>query len=165
MKKQRNYALRCMLCTAICISKTIGATGQTPGEQPDTTRKSKLDINIITVPFKIRPAVKGFPVQLNTNFSTALYIGKRKDILKIGYSYGILLGIGAVAMNPHVTQQKITEEYDGFVSSLGLAGLYDTRRFNLGLAAGLDHLIDKNRSKWIYQHKVWLGVLFGIHLN
>lgn len=163
MKKQ-NYILVCVLCLSIFVSISFGLSAQIRTKKTDSI-ENNLDINIITIPFKIRPSAEGFPMQLNTNFSTALYLGKRKEMLKSGYGYGILIGIGAVTMNPDVTKQKITEEYDGFVSSLGLAGLYDAGRFNLGLAAGIDHLMDNNRQKWIYQHKIWIGVLFGINLN
>lgn len=165
MKVQRNYMLTGFLCVFFCLLKIRMVTAQTTPGHTDTIGKAKFDINIMTIPFKIRPAVKGFPLQLNTSFSTALYLGKRKDRLKMGYGYGILLGMGAVAMNPYVTRQKITDEYDGFVTSAGLAGLYDTKGFNLGLAMGFDHLMDSNRENWIYQHKIWLGLFFGIHLN
>lgn len=37
------------------------------------------DIDVLTVPFKIRPAVSGFPEQLNANFDAALYFGRRRD--------------------------------------------------------------------------------------
>ena len=139
------------------------------------------DIDVLTVPFKVRPAVGNFPEQLNANFSAALYLGRRRDSYSIktdgaknskrlsisgtGYGYGGFIGIGGVTMNPFVTNQMIDYEYDGFVLSGGLAGIYDAKKFNLGLALGADYLVDKNRNKWIYQGKPWLGILFGINLN
>lgn len=139
------------------------------------------DIDVLTVPFKIRPAVKGFPEQLNANFDAALYLGRRLDsytientrkgkskktrISGIGYGYGGFVGIGSVTMNPYVTNQRIDYEYDGFVLNGGIAGIFDAKKFNLGLAVGADFLVDKNRRNWIYQGKPWVGVLFGINLN
>lgn len=138
------------------------------------------DVDILTIPIKIRPAVKDFPGQLNADFSAALYFGYRKDSYRIqsftpevsklkikgaGYGYGAFIGIGAVAMNPFVSQHQIDYEYDGFVLNGGFAGIYDAKKFNLGLAIGIDHLTDKNRKNWIYQDKLWFGLLFGINLN
>jgi hypothetical protein len=139
------------------------------------------DIDVLTVPFKIRPSVSGFPQQLDANFDAALYIGRRRDnytiekatskraskprITGAGYGYGGFVGIGSVTMNPFVTQQTINYEYNGFVLNGGIAGIYDARRFNIGLAIGADFLMDKNKNNWIYQGKPWIGVLFGINLN
>jgi hypothetical protein len=139
------------------------------------------DIDVLTVPFKVRPSVGGFPEQLNANFDAALYLGRRRDsytiqktgkgrtakttVTGVGYGYGGFVGIGSVTMNPFVTNQHINYEYDGFVVNGGFAGIYDAKKFNLGLAIGADFLVDKNRSSWIYQGKPWFGVLFGINLN
>jgi hypothetical protein len=139
------------------------------------------DIDVLTVPFKVRPATAGLPEQLNANFDAAVYFGRRRDsytieksgngrsgrtsITGVGYGYGGFVGIGSVTMNPFVTNQKIDYEYDGFVLNGGIAGIYDAKKFNLGLAIGADFLVDKNRSNWIYQGKPWIGVLFGINLN
>lgn len=41
--------------------------------------RNTLDIDVLTVPFKIRPSVQGFPEQLDANFDAALYIGRRRD--------------------------------------------------------------------------------------
>ena len=143
--------------------------------------RNTFDIDVLTVPFKIRPSVDGFPEQLNADFDAALYLGTRRDtytikrdgngksiktkISGVGYGYGGFIGMGSVTMNPFVTKQHIDYEYDGLVLNGGIAGIFDAKRFNLGLAAGVDYLIDKNRGHWIYQGKPWFGVLFGINLN
>ncbi len=41
--------------------------------------KTSFDVDVLTIPFKYRPSKKGFPNQLNTNFSGAVYAGLRKD--------------------------------------------------------------------------------------
>jgi hypothetical protein len=143
--------------------------------------RNTFDIDVLTVPFKIRPSVQGFPEQLTANFDAALYIGRRRDnyeisnvrskggsklqLTGVGYGYGGFIGLGSVTMNPFVTNQAIDYEYDGFVVNGGFAGIYDAKKFNIGLAIGADFLVDKNRRNWIYQGKPWLGVLFGINLN
>ena len=138
------------------------------------------DLDVLTIPFKIRPSVKGFPEQLNPNFSAALYLGRRIDsyhikplrtrktgsiVSGLGVGYGGFIGIGAVTMNPFVTQNAITYEYEGLVLSSGIASIYDAKKFNLGFAIGSDFLVDKNRESWLYHKKLWFGLLFGINLN
>ncbi|TCC88713.1 hypothetical protein EZ428_18935 [Pedobacter frigiditerrae] len=139
--------------------------------------RTVLDLDVITIPFKIRPSVEGFPQQMNATFNGALYLGQRNDIYTVakdngklrltghGYGFGAFLGVGSVTMNPFVLQNTVDYEYDGFVIQGGLAGIYDAKRFNFGLAIGSDLLMDKNRGNWIYQGKPWIGMLFGIQLN
>lgn len=141
-------------------------------------RQRKIDVDIFSIPFKIRPSVNEFPPQLNPNFSAALYLGKRHNYYKYkntsnegaqlfsrGVGYGIFAGLGAVTMNTYVTNGAIDYEYDGMVMNTGGAVIYDAQKFNLGLSVGIDILMDKNRKSWLYQKKPWLGVLFGINLN
>jgi hypothetical protein len=56
-------------------------------------------------------------------------------------------------------------EYEGVIVDVGLAGIYDARIFNVGLAVGIDSLLDPNRRSWVYQRQPWFGVLFGLNLN
>lgn len=143
----------------------------------------RFDLDVFTIPFKIRPPRTPLPVQLNTNFNAALYYGRRLDFYHLtsrrsaagrpapyirttGIGYGLFTGLGAAVINPDVTgQHAAVAEYEGLVAHAGAAFLYDARIFNIGLALGADHLFGPDRRHWIYQHKPWLGVLFGLDLN
>ena len=150
--------------------------------QPWTFQRSEIDVDVFTLPFKIRPAQVALPAQLNSNFNAALYIGRRIDLYNYrwkpisptyavrqlqsrGFGYGLFAGIGSVTINDFVTRTPIGIEYEGVVVNAGAAAIYDARIFNIGLAVGLDHLLDGNRQHWIYQQKPWFGVLFGLNLN
>ncbi len=74
-------------------------------------RQRLIDIDIFTIPFKIRLSVNDFPPQLNPNFSAAIYLGRRHNYYKFtnadkedvklftrGIGYGIFAGLGAVTM-------------------------------------------------------------------
>jgi hypothetical protein len=145
-------------------------------------KKSSLDIDFLTIPLKYRPSQLDVPVQLNTNLNGALYVGYRldnysvdykpkilktaeRDITHYGFSMGIFSGFGSTFMSPTTTNNILNQEYDGVVWNKGIAGIIAIDRFTLGLALGTDHLLDKNKSIWIYQGKAWLGLVFGLNLN
>jgi hypothetical protein len=144
--------------------------------------RPSLDIDVLTIPFKYRSATAGFPRQLNTNFNAALYLGYRTDayhiayprnplgiyhrrITHVGFSLGVFGGIGATAMNPWVTNDHITSEYDGFILSHGLAAIVAVNNLSAGIALGHDYLTDEHRHYWIYQGKSWIGFVVGLNLN
>ena len=153
---------------------------------PDTRShlfsRRTFDLDIITIPLKLRPPVGDFPPQLNTNFNGNVFIGSRWDGYEIeyarspigslhqevthyGYSIGAFGGIGATTMNPWVTNNAIEIEYDGVIALLGISGTAAINKFTLGMGIGIDFLLDKNRDVWIYEKKPWLGLTFGVNLN
>ena len=171
-----------------------------PGRQPDTTRfdsyapvgtgtsgnlslvQASFDLDVLTIPFKYRPAASGLPRQLNTNFNGAVYVGYRSDSYRIlyrktplnrhhrqlrhyGYSAGLFAGLGATAMNLSVTDSQISSEYDGVVFSRGVAAIVAVDNVTFGLGFGFDYLLDENRKYWIYQNKPWIGLTLGLNLN
>ncbi len=144
--------------------------------------KSGFDIDFLTIPFKYRPSVKNFPNQLNTNFSGGIYAGFRSDFYHFYYStdpvgkqkseqkhfglgIGFFSGFGSTAINPWTTQSRVQSEYDGFVFMNGVAGIIAVNKLTFGLCTGIDFLLDKNKSAWIYQHKPWVGLTLGLNIN
>lgn len=145
--------------------------------------RRRLDIDVFTIPFKVRPPQNGVPVQLNTNFNAAVYVGRRLDFYSLhtkrstpfgatahiratGLGYGAFVGAGSTFITDDVAGQRPTSaEYEGLVIHGGLATIFDARAFNIGLAVGIDQLLGPDGAYWAYQHKPWFGVLFGLDLN
>ncbi len=140
------------------------------------------DIDVLTVLFKYRPVSSGFPRQLNSDLSGAIYLGYRNDIYRVGYeripagyygrsirhfgySFGVFTGIGSTAMNSWVTNDFLSSEYDGMVWMNGIAGLVGIGEITVGIVLGIDILLDDNRKHWIYRNKPWTGFVVGINLN
>ncbi|GAB3177222.1 hypothetical protein [Telluribacter humicola] len=154
-------------------------------ENPPTNlylRNHSFDVDFLTIPFKYRPPVHGVPRQFNTNLNGAVYFGYRNDIYHLkyhdspirhflrhtthyGFSFGAFTGLGGTAMNPTVTNDAITLEYDGFIWSNGFSGILGVDNVTIGLALGWDNLLDRNRQHWIYENKPWFGLAFGLNLN
>lgn len=151
-------------------------------KEPLRLSKASFDVDVLTIPFKYRPSVMHFPPQLNTNFSGALYSGYRTDRYVVrykkdprnnynrsenhfGYSVGAFSGFGSTAINPWVTENMVSSEYDGLVWMNGVAGIIAVNNFSFGFGLGIDNLLDKNRNLWIYKNKPWVGLTVGLNLN
>lgn len=145
-------------------------------------RQKSLDLDFLTIPVKLRPAKKDIPSQLNSDITGALYVGYRIDsysiknglnilskptqqINHIAYSIGVFSGFGNTTISPFTTAQIVEKEYEGIVFSNGIAAIIGTNHFSVGLTIGIDHLLDNNKSFWIYQQKPWVGVGVGLNLN
>ena len=142
---------------------------------------TSFDADLVTVPFKYRPAQSGLVPQLATNANAAIYIGmrydqgyqrnvfyhhqQRSDIRSFSLGAGGLFGLSANAINSFSTANQVQNEYEGACLSYGLAIILGYRSINLGLSVGQDYLLDRNRSIWLYQNKPWLGITIGLNLN
>jgi hypothetical protein len=141
--------------------------------------KKSADIDLSTVLLKYRPARGGVPNQLNANLNAAFYVGFRKDYYKMiastsplheegsfcrhtGFDFGLFAGFGITQINPTVTNDKITQEYDGIIFQKG-AGLFLTlERMSVGIVLGFDNLMDSNKDAWVYNQKPYIGLSIGI---
>ena len=47
----------------------------------------------------------------------------------------------------------------------GAAIIYDAHVFNVGAAVGVDRLLGADANDWLYQNRLWFGLLFGLNLN
>jgi hypothetical protein len=143
---------------------------------------NSFDLDVLTIPFKYRPVAQGFPRQFTTQLNGGFYLGYRRDVYMLhyhrkllgpanlkthhfGFSFGGFTGFGSTSMNPWVTGDQITSEYEGVAWSKGIAAIAGINNFTAGIALGWDHLIDKNKTLWIYQGKPWVGLVFGLSLN
>ena len=180
--KLDNYRKHFNIDTLQSLSLSLPAVQHDTLFNPYNFTQRSFDVDVLTIPFKYRPAAADLPNQLNTNFNGAFYVGFRRDIYRLtykkapfniskrkithyGYSVGLFTGLGSTAMNPWVTRDKITSEYDGVVWLKGIAGIIGINNFTFGLALGVDHLLDRNHKVWIYQNKPWIGLVLGLNLN
>lgn len=140
------------------------------------------DVDILTIPIKFRPASLSFPRQFSNHLNGAVYLGYRTDVYRLtfekdpigrihqkvkhyGLSGGLVTGFGVTPLNPWVTNNNISIEYDGLAWSKGAALIMGLDNFTFGLVGGIDHLLDGNRHFWIYQGKPYLGLVVGLNLN
>ena len=145
-------------------------------------RETSFDIDLMTVPFKVRPTMRLVPAQFNTDLDGVVYFGYRSDLYRLkynrnplghynlkvnhyGFSFGGFTGLGGTAVNPTVTENNIDREYDGVVWMKGVAAIIGINNITIGIALGWDTLLDTDHRYWIYQGKPWIGFAFGLNLN
>jgi hypothetical protein len=149
---------------------------------PMKFKRKSLDLDLTAVLLKCRLPVEDHPAQMMTDFNVALYAGwrtdnfrvrkemdplgiSRNDIIHSGYDFGILAGTGATLIGPFSTNNIVTDEYNGMIIELGLAGFLETDFASFGIAGGFDYLLSPDRNSWIYTNKPWIGLIVGIALN
>ena len=144
--------------------------------------RNTLDLDVLTVLFKYRPATQNFPPQFNATFNGAVYLGYRTDVYQLkyhqtplhlhkreinhyGYSAGIFTGLGTARIDEYVTNNAIAIQYDGLVNLSGIAFIAGLNKLTAGITLGIDHLLDKNHSVWVNNGKIWIGLSVGLNLN
>lgn len=144
--------------------------------------KTSLDIDLTTIFLKYRPASADLQPQLTAELNVALYTGWRHDyyriegkkdplgknhyrVIKRGFDFGILGGPGTTFIGPSTTSNVISKEYNAMILEYGVAAFIETNFASFGLATGYDHLMNSDRSVWIYDKKPWIGLVIGIALN
>lgn len=149
---------------------------------PEKFIKKSIDLDITTIPLKLRPSVNDLPMQMNIDFNAALYLGWRHDsyqvnsivtplkkcnhnIVSMGYDFGIFTGLGSTLLSPFTTNDAISYEYSGLIIQYGVAGFIESTVASFGLAVGYDYLVSPDRSIWIYNKKPWVGLIIGFPLN
>lgn len=144
-------------------------------------RKRSFDIDVMTIPFKYRPATGSIPRQLTTDFNGNIFIGYRIDRFRVSYtetpvgwkqsgkhrafSIGGFGGLGSTSVTSSTTNNQSTDEYSGVILTRGLAAMIGVNNLTVGVGIGWDYLTDRDKGIWIYQNKSWYGLTVGLNLN
>lgn len=141
--------------------------------------KNSVEFDISTILTKMRPPVSGVPLQLNANLNALAYVGARKDyyavkshttalnrkssfIRQFGFDVGLFAGIGITPVNPTVTNDKTSLEYDGIVFQKGIGAFLTFDYMSVGITLGFDSLLGNDSGIWIYNNKPYIGLALGI---
>lgn len=163
------------------IVVSLADTAHTAGKVYNFS-KSSFDFDLISIPLKFRAPAAGLPAQLNATVNGGLYAGRRTDYYRLsrrrnelgidrtslqhyGLSFGVFTGIGSAVMNPSVTNDQISVEYDAMVIPFGVTVLAGYNNLTFGLAGGFDYMLSHHRKYWTYNGKPWLGLTVGLNLN
>ncbi len=166
----------------VTVDKNQVATGGTSPVSPGQVfMKPSFDIDVLVVVFKYRPGLASVPSQLTTDFNGNLFLGYRHDWFAVSerktplgarrrvsqksVSVGGFAGIGTTFVSPWTTNQRTTDEYNGFILSKGLSAMIGIKNLTVGLGIGWDNLVDRDKDIWVYQYKPWYGLTLSLNLN
>lgn len=164
------------------VKQTFAQKASTENMNSNKYWQNGFDVDILTIPIKFRPSAQSFPRQFSNHLNGAVYLGYRTDVYRMslttdpigklhekvkhyGISAGIITGFGVTPLNPWVTNNGISIEYDGMAWSKGVAIVMGVENFTFGLIGAVDHLLDGNKHLWIYQGKPYIGLAVGLNLN
>lgn len=72
---------------------------------------------------------------------------------------------GGHPVNATVTRAPIAIDHTGMALTGGVGANTSLGRLGFGISAGVDHPLDENGGRWIYQDRPWLGLSSGVNLN
>ena len=143
--------------------------------------KESFDIDVMTVPFKFRPATQNLPRQLTVDFNGSIFLGYRLDRYKLvlvetpaglvkkvrhrAITIGAFGGVGTSSITPWTTNYGTTDEYNGFILNRGISLMGGVNNLTVGLGIGWDYLTDRDKEIWIYQNEPWFGLTLSLNLN
>lgn len=145
---------------------------------------SKPQLQALTIPIKIRPKLSGyldsFPSQAETGFNLDVAFGWKFNILNIyngrkgifgqatntwSVTPGIFLGLGATSLSSANTRNPvITFDRSAPTISKGAYLMLGFNNINIGGAIGWDNATGIGGKEWLYQNKMWYGLIFGFDL-
>ena len=172
------------------VDDSIGMfADQADGKEPESLAPSNgqvlfrrsFDVDVMTVPFKFRPATQNLPRQLNVDFNGNLFLGYRVDRYKLIFiqtpagimkkvrhraiTVGAFCGLGTTSITPWTTNNGTTDDYAGFILNRGIAIMGGVNNLTVGFGVGWDYLTDRDKDVWIYQNKPWYGLTLSLNLN
>jgi hypothetical protein len=141
--------------------------------------RNSVEVDLSTIPVKLRPSSSGVPLQMNSNLNALIYMGARKDYFviktidspvnrnyssfrQIGFDFGIFAGIGITPVNPSVTNGSASVEYDGIVFQKGIGAFITVNYISVGITLGFDNLMSSDSKNWIYNNRPYFGLALGL---
>lgn len=128
-------------------------------------RNWRLTTGVLTVPFKLRPAIEDKNFTMSTDATIGPYLGVTKRINKRNPYYLTIpatLGLTFVNINDNTTSNVESDPNIGVVPAItwstGL--ILQLNKFDVGFVLGQDFASDVG-DQWIYQGKLWYSFAIG----
>lgn len=180
-EKRTSKKVAAMSFDAIKKKKELSQDEDFKQSVPLRYSRNKMVLQTLTIPFKIRGKQGDVPSTVATNFNAGIAYGHQWNLIQtypiygedekmVGYeqkqlsfSAAPFAGLTTMALSAKNTEPDIVTDQTVMGYSIGVAGVFTFNRLNLGLALGIDHGFG-NANDWIYQDKVWTGIVIGLDL-
>lgn len=158
--------------------------GDDNGKSKFWYRDGKVILQAVSVPLKIRSKVKAggtftaIPSTTETGVNLGFLGGYKfswnkyrqasnvfgQQTARYSITPGILLGTGAADLSTTLTRPVITTARKAAMISTGGSVVLGFNSFNIGYAFGWDHAVGSSASSWVYQGKLWNGIIVSLDL-
>ena len=141
----------------------------------------KFAIQTLTIPLKFRNALDdgtNFPQQVETGvnigfapvikYNFNIYNPTKKIMGKTLNQYsintGLILNIGATDLKQASNAPGLISDRRAPTFTYGTFLMFGVNNINFGYAIGWDKIIGEGRSNWVYQDKLWHGVIIALDI-
>ena len=146
--------------------------------------ESRVVLQALSIPLKLRPKISNarykdsLPTQVETGFNAGFATGIKKtwstfkadpnvlglNTTKISATTGIFFNIGGTDVRRLTTNYTIPVDRKEPFLSHGFFLMLGVNNINLGYAVGTDRLLSKNKETWVYQNKLWHGIIVALDI-
>lgn len=144
----------------------------------------KVVLQAISIPLKIRSRVNAngsyaaIPSNTETGVNIGFLAGPRiswnrfrpttnifgQQTAKYSVTGGLFLGTGAADLSTTLTRPVITTGRKAPMISFGFSIVLGFNSFNIGYSCGWDHAVGPDASSWVFQGKMWNGIVVALDL-
>jgi hypothetical protein len=162
----------------------------TPENDMDTVSKyrrsftywdTKFGLQALSIPLKFRSKIgdgSKYPAQVETGVNIGfaptikldynVFNPVRKIMGKPTNTYsvntGFLLNLGGTALKASTNAPGLAVDHTAATFTYGAFLLFGVNNINFGYAVGVDNVMGQGSSNWVYQHKVWQGIVVAIDI-
>jgi hypothetical protein len=167
--------------TMVSVNETGSKLDWVTPQNDQLLQQPSFDLDVLAIPFKLRPSTLNFPNQLTADFSGNLFMGYRLDRYRVkmiqtpfgakqelrhrAFTMGAFGGLGTTFVSPWTTNYQTQDEYNGFVLTRGISVMAGIDNLTVGVGIGWDYLTDRDKGIWIYQNKPWFGIAVSLNIN
>ncbi len=147
-------------------------------------REDKMILQTASVPIKIRAAIRrpelgdSIPSQTETGVNIGFLVGYKiswnkfrtsanslaQTTVKYSVTGGPILSVGAADLSATATRPKIEFPRKATMITMGGSVVFGFNNVHLGYAFGRDQALGRSASTWLYQGKMWNGVIVSLDL-
>jgi hypothetical protein len=141
----------------------------------------KFSVQTLTIPLKFRKALGDgikYPSQaessVNIGFATSMEYSinrfdpykKRmgKSLNQISFNPGTIYNFGATALDPATNSPGLKSNRNSPMFTLGTFLMVGINNIYFGYGIGWDWVIGEGHSYWVYQHKMWHGIIIALNV-
>jgi hypothetical protein len=141
----------------------------------------KFALQTLTIPFKFRKAIDDVIIipnqvesSINIGFAPVMKYninvfnpGNKimgKSLNQYSINTGLILNLGATDLNSTTNAPELKANRKASMFTYGTFIMIGINNINFGYAIGCDKVIGEGHSNWVYQGKIWSGIIIALNI-